>query len=178
MGPSRAIRGSKFGLESKHFLKNSVVKMSDENARKRAKKNQSDGAYLKGCKHGSTCESDHGESDDGQQQQQSKRELPLTTKFWRQASSLGGKHRYPEWMKFAEVVLVMVPGSVEDERMFSAMKYLKNPQRNRLKEQHLTTCARGFKCKESIQSFPFPSAIGKWLDACPKRGRYGVDDDV
>ena len=104
--------------------------------------------------------------------------MPLTTKFWRQASSLGGKHRYPEWMKFAEVVLDMVPGSVEDERMFSAMKYLKNPQRNRLKEQHLTTCARGFKCKESIQSFPFPSAIGKWLYACPKRGRYGVDDDV
>jgi len=63
--------------------------------------------------------------------------LPLTTKFWRQASSLGGLHRYPEWMKFAEVVLVMVPGSVEDERMFSAMKYLKNPQRNRLKEQHV-----------------------------------------
>jgi len=94
--------------------------MSDENARKNAKNNQSDGAYLKGCKHGS--------------------------------------------------------GS--DERMFSAMKYLKNPQRNRLKEQHLTTCARGFKCKESIQSFPFPSAIGKWLYACPKRGRYGVDDDV
>jgi len=40
-------------------------------------------------------------------------------------------------MKFAEVVLVMVPGSVEDERTFSAMKYLKNPQRNRLKEQHV-----------------------------------------
>jgi len=104
-----------------NFLKNSsCFKMSDENARKNAKNNQSDGAYLKGCKHGS--------------------------------------------------------GS--DERMFSAMKYLKNPQRNRLKEQHLTTCARGFKCKESIQSFPFPSAIGKWLYACPKRGRYGVDDDV
>ena len=50
VGPLRAIRGSKFGLESKTFLKNSgCFKMSDENARKRAKKNQSDGAYLKGC---------------------------------------------------------------------------------------------------------------------------------
>ena len=29
--------------------------MSDENARKRAKKNQSDGAYLKGCMARSTC---------------------------------------------------------------------------------------------------------------------------
>ena len=30
--------------------------------------------------------------------------------------------------------MVMVPGSVEDERMFSTLKYIRNPQRN-------TTCA-------------------------------------
>eukprot|EP00983_Pelagomonas_calceolata_P011485 370975-Pelagomonas_calceolata.AAC.1 len=30
-------------------------------------------------------------------------------------------------MKLAELVLVMVPGSVEDERMLSALKYLKSP---------------------------------------------------
>eukprot|EP00983_Pelagomonas_calceolata_P033638 1053170-Pelagomonas_calceolata.AAC.5 len=69
----------------------------------------------------------------------------------------------------------MVPGSVEDERMFSAMKYLKNPQRSSLKEQHLTACARAFKSKEfSIASFPYPTTIGKWLYAS-KRGRYGLD---
>jgi hypothetical protein len=40
----------------KNFSKIQVVfKMSDENARKRAKKNQSDGAYLKGCMARSTC---------------------------------------------------------------------------------------------------------------------------
>eukprot|EP00983_Pelagomonas_calceolata_P087828 1157046-Pelagomonas_calceolata.AAC.2 len=31
----------------------------------------------------------------------------------------------------------MVPGSVEDERMFSALKYLKSPQRSSLKEKHV-----------------------------------------
>ena len=90
----------------------------------------------------------------GSPKMQSKRELPLTTKFWRQASSLWGLHRYPEWMKFAEVVLVMVPGSVEDE--FNALKYLKNPQRNSLKEQHLTACAQAFKMQgeHSVISLP------------------------
>ncbi len=54
----------------------------------------------------------------------------------------------------------MVPGSVEDERMFSAMKYLRNPQR-KLQQQHLTCCARGFKSEFSIQSFPYSAAIGE-----------------
>eukprot|EP00983_Pelagomonas_calceolata_P001188 40913-Pelagomonas_calceolata.AAC.1 len=62
-----------------------------------------------------------------------------------------------------------------DERMFRAMQYLKTPQRNSLKEQHLTACAQMFKSKEfSIASFPYSTAIGKWLDAS-KRGRYGLD---
>jgi hypothetical protein len=33
-------------------------------------------------------------------------------------------------------VMVMLPGSVEDERMFSTLKYIRNPQRNRLQAQH------------------------------------------
>eukprot|EP00983_Pelagomonas_calceolata_P005200 169717-Pelagomonas_calceolata.AAC.3 len=47
-------------------------------------------------------------------------------------------------MKLAELVLVMVPGSVEDQRMFSALKYLTSPQRSSLKEKH-TNVAR---CKK------------------------------
>ena len=41
----------------------------------------------------------------------------------------------------AELVIVMVPGSLEVERMFSTLKYICNPQRNRLQAQHLTCCA-------------------------------------
>jgi len=77
-------------------------------------------------------------------------------------------------MLLAELVLVMVPTSVEDERMFSTMKYLRNPQRSMLKQEHLTACARGFKSKFSVGSFPYPQAIGAWLDACTARGRYGL----
>jgi hypothetical protein len=36
-------------------------------------------------------------------------------------------------------------GSVEEERMFSAMKFLKNAQRNRLLAEYLTAAARLFK---------------------------------
>eukprot|EP00983_Pelagomonas_calceolata_P122148 1160879-Pelagomonas_calceolata.AAC.7 len=65
-------------------------------------------------------------------------------------------------MKLAELVLVMVPESVEDEHMFSALKYLKIPQRNKLMEMHINVCARGFKSMEcNLSSFPYPDAIGR-----------------
>ena len=39
--------------------------------------------------------------------------------FWGEATRLGAQYRFGEWVKVAELVMVMVPGSVEDERMFS-----------------------------------------------------------
>lgn len=79
-----------------------------------------------------------------------------------------------EWVRLAQLVFVMVPGSVEEERMFSSMKYLRNAQRNRLKEPHLTACARLFHHPWiTLKSFPYDAAIDAWLDA-PSRGRYNV----
>jgi len=49
---------------------------------------------------------------------------------------------FGEWVMVADLVMVMVPGSVEDERMFSTLKHIWIPQRNRLHAQHLTCCAR------------------------------------
>ena len=95
--------------------------------------------------------------------------------FWAKLESTGGCFRCAEWMKLAELVLVMVPGSVEDERMFSALKFLKSPQRSSLKEKHINVCARGCKSNEfELMSFPYPDAVGRWLDAAKKRGRYLV----
>jgi hypothetical protein len=45
-----------------------------------------------------------------------------------------------EWMKLAELALVMVPGSVKDERVFSEMDYIKDARRNRLQNPHLSAC--------------------------------------
>jgi len=77
---------------------------------------------------------------------------PSTTEFWQQSASDGGRDRFPQWMLLA--VLVMVPTSVEDERMFNSMKYLRNLQRSLFKHEHLTACARGFKSKFSVGSSP------------------------
>jgi hypothetical protein len=62
--------------------------------------------------------------------------------------------------------MAMVPGSVEDERMFSTLKYIRNPQHNRLQAQHLTCCARGFKSSAlSVEDIPYPEAILEWFSA-------------
>ena len=50
---------------------------------------------------------------------------------------LGARDWFGEWVKLAELVMVMIPGSVEDERMVSTLKYICNPQRNRLQAQHV-----------------------------------------
>ena len=49
-----------------------------------------------------------------------------------------------EYLVLAEVAPVMVPGSVENERLFSAMSFIKNGLRNSLKNPHLTAAVRLF----------------------------------
>ncbi|KAJ9516995.1 hypothetical protein QJQ45_027348, partial [Haematococcus lacustris] len=79
-----------------------------------------------------------------------------------------------EYGRLAELAMVMVPGSVEEERMFSAMAYLKDDTRNRLNEEHLNVCARAFHTvTHGVSDFPYHEAIGVWLDAANKKGRYG-----
>eukprot|EP00983_Pelagomonas_calceolata_P034803 1090414-Pelagomonas_calceolata.AAC.1 len=68
--------------------------------------------------------------------------FPSARELWKEAEHSGACQRFKEWVKLAKLVMVIVPGSVGYECMFSAMKYLRNPQRKRLKQQHLTCCAR------------------------------------
>jgi len=65
--------------------------------------------------------------------QEAAAKLPKAEAFWQEACRLGANLRYPGFVKLAQLVMVMVPGSVEDEQMFSAMKYLEKPQRNSLR---------------------------------------------
>jgi hypothetical protein len=67
--------------------------------------------------------------------------------------------------------MVMVPGSVEDELMFSTRKYICNPQRNRLHAQHMMCCARGFKSSAvSVESIPYSRTDLEWLRAKKRCG--------
>ena len=75
-----------------------------------------------------------------------------------------------EWMKLAELIFVMVPGSVEEERMFSAMTYIKNLWRNRLSAYHLTCCARAFSHSTvTLTNFNYERAIAVWMEAAARR---------
>ena len=89
--------------------------------------------------------------------------------FWREATRLGAQLHFGAWVKLAELAMVMVP--VENERMFSTLKYICNPQRNKLQVQYLTCCARGFRSSAfSVENFPYPEAIMEWLSAKKRRG--------
>ena len=73
--------------------------------------------------------------------------------------------------------LVMVPGSVEAERMFSTMfstmTFIKDNLRNRL-TTHLSPCARIYSQHTyTLSNFPYAEAIMAWRAAAPTRGRYG-----
>ncbi|KAJ9524206.1 hypothetical protein QJQ45_004989 [Haematococcus lacustris] len=97
-----------------------------------------------------------------------------TTKLWHYLDGQPiTKADIPEYMKLAELALVMTPGSVEEERMFSAMAYLKDDTRNRLQECHLNVCARVSSSKQfELETFPVERVINKWLNDAALRGRY------
>jgi hypothetical protein len=90
--------------------------------------------------------------------------------FWRAMSSGTAGSYFEEWMVMAKLAFTMVPGSVEEERMFSAMKFLKNPQRNRLLAEYLSAAARLFKtCDYTVETFPFSRALQKWHEMKDRR---------
>ena len=86
-----------------------------------------------------------------------------------------------EYLLLGELAMVMVTGSVEDERIFSTLKLTKTPIRNRLAEPHLNCLVRlsadrffahrGEAAALGRKAFPFSRAIAIWLS---KKARYRV----
>ena len=77
-----------------------------------------------------------------------------------------------EYFKLAEIGCCLVLGSVEDERCFSTLKFLKSCHRNRL-EKHLPLVVRMFGQKYyTLGDFPYRDAIDSWK-AAVKVGRHG-----
>ena len=76
-----------------------------------------------------------------------------------------------EWAAAAELVIVMVPGSVEEERLFSVMNFIKDYTRNRL-SLHLEAAVRLFSQQQyTTVTFPYVRAYHAWLAGMSK-GRY------
>ena len=63
-------------------------------------------------------------------------------------------------------VLVQVPGSVEEERLFSKLAYIKVKRRNILDGEHLNACLMlATQSIWDLHMFPYSKPMGEWADA-------------
>ena len=96
---------------------------------------------------------------------------PTITRFWRKLLAMHAV--FPlivEWTAAAELVIVMVPGSVEEERLFSVMNFLKDDTRNRL-SLHLEAAVRIFSQQQyTTATFPYTRAYNVCLRCMSKAG--------
>jgi hypothetical protein len=94
-------------------------------------------------------------------------------KLWHQLTS--SQHLcklISEYVKLAEIGSVLVLGSIEDERCFSSLKFLKSCQRNRSgKHLPLVVCMFGQKYY-FLEDFLYSEAVDSWRQA-KKLGQQG-----
>jgi hypothetical protein len=97
---------------------------------------------------------------------------PAVSQFWTEIKENQMDASISQWVELATMVLVMVGVTVEDERLFSTLAWVKNERRNRLEEEHLNVCLRLFHSKEaySMAEFPYRAAFDTWSDVCDRRG--------
>ena len=67
-----------------------------------------------------------------------------------------------EYFKLANLCQTMILGSVEDERMFSALTLLKSKLRNKL-DKNVETCLILYVTKYEADNFPYERALSLWL---------------
>ncbi|KAG0597198.1 hypothetical protein M758_UG320000, partial [Ceratodon purpureus] len=78
---------------------------------------------------------------------------------------------YPEYIKLAQIAVVHVLVSMQDERCFNSLSFLKNKLRNAL-DAHLQLVV-GMYSQQcfNIQNFPYEECFDKWANA-GERYRY------
>jgi hypothetical protein len=69
------------------------------------------------------------------------------------------RHAFPEYFRLATMALTLVLGSVEDERAFSTVSFVKGKLRNKLVE-HLPLCVKMFTQKfYTLRNFPYQEVV-------------------
>ena len=88
--------------------------------------------------------------------------IGVTARLWRSLATF--MRRYcPEWFKLAQIALLMIVGSAEDERTFSALNFIMSDLRSRLETPHLTVAVRLFLCRSfTVRNFPYDEAMEHW----------------
>ena len=94
-----------------------------------------------------------------------------TSELWTSiARAVDLRSKLSQWVILADFVSVQVPGSVEEERLFSKLAFIKNDRRNRLEEEHLNVCLTlATQRMWEFEQFPFERAIAKWSAAKQRR---------
>jgi len=99
---------------------------------------------------------------------------PLT-RLWRVIdANTSLSKEIPEYVKLAEIAMIHVLGSVEDERCFSSLAFLKDKLRNRLQGEHLSLIVgmHGQKVY-TLEDFPYEKCFLQWVNQADHY-RYGV----
>ena len=86
------------------------------------------------------------------------KKIPTTVVWQRMTGCSSFAHTFSEYHKGANLALTMIGGSVEEERTFSGMNFLKSKLRNRL-DGHLDMCMRFF-CQDFLHNAVFPLRQG------------------
>lgn len=94
--------------------------------------------------------------------------------FWQAISnSTQSSELVGEFLRLASLLITVVSGSVADERVFSALEFVKNNRRARLKDAHLMQCVRlQSQNLFTVENFPYRKALLEWYDGASVRGRY------
>ena len=95
---------------------------------------------------------------------------PLT-KLWKSlACNKALISNFSEFAKLVEIAIVQVLGSIEDERTFSSLSFLKDKTRNRLDNSYLALVV-GMHAQEvyTLQDFPYEACFLQWANACETR---------
>ena len=94
-----------------------------------------------------------------------------TASFWHTGSnSVKLKCSFSDWLSLANIALVQVFGSVEEERLFSKLAFIKEERRNRLLSDHLNAClVLATQRMWAFRDFSFLRAVQKWFEAIKRR---------
>ena len=102
------------------------------------------------------------------------REYGAITRLW---TTLDGSQYLQEniskYFKLAYLCPIVILGSVEDARMFSALSCLKSKLRNNL-DKHMDTCLILYVTKYDINNFPYERALALWRSDCDRRGENNI----
>jgi hypothetical protein len=102
-------------------------------------------------------------------------DLNPVTQIWRTISaSKVLAHGFLEYLKLAEIALVHVIRSVEDEFVILSGSFLKTKLRNSL-DPHLGLVVGMYSQNlYTLQNFPYDVVFDSWTNATPIHGRYGL----